>query len=203
MRLINNNFMRVFVTVLILIFSFQSWTKADNISDFQIEGISIGDSLLDHFTKDEILNATDIHKYKDNKYVFYLLYKKKKFENYDGIQATVKGNDPLFIIYGLDGLIDYKNSGGDECIKKQEEIKADIDNSFGITGLKDNGKHPADKTGNSKYVRYTYRLDDKEVAELICYDMSKKLEDKGQWDALYLTLKSKDFNYFITHEQYD
>lgn len=195
--------MRIFITVLILIFSLQSLTRADDISDFEIEGISIGDSLLDHFTKDEILNATDIHKYKDNKYVFYLLYKKTKFELYDGIQATVKGNDPLFIIYGLDGLIDYKNSGGDECIKKQEKIKANIDDSFGIAGEKDNGIHPADKTGNSKYVRYTYRLDNNEIAELICYDMSKKLEDDGQWDALYLTLKSKVFNYFITYEQYN
>ena len=39
--------MRVFITVLVLIFSLQSWTKADDISDFEIEGMSIGDSLLD------------------------------------------------------------------------------------------------------------------------------------------------------------
>ena len=43
-------FMRIFLSVLILIFSFQSLTKADDIRDFEIEGISIGDSLLDHFS---------------------------------------------------------------------------------------------------------------------------------------------------------
>ena len=46
--------MRVFIAVLVLIFSFQSWTKADDIRDFEIEGMSIGDSLLDYFSEEEI-----------------------------------------------------------------------------------------------------------------------------------------------------
>ena len=46
--------MRVYIIVLVLIFSLQSLTKADDIRDFQIEGISIGSSLIDYFTKNEI-----------------------------------------------------------------------------------------------------------------------------------------------------
>ena len=46
--------MRIFLLVLILIFSLQSWTKADDIRDFEIEGMSVGDSLLNHFSKKEI-----------------------------------------------------------------------------------------------------------------------------------------------------
>ena len=46
--------MRVFIAVLVLIFSLQSWTKADDIRDFQIEGMSLGDSALDYFKKNEI-----------------------------------------------------------------------------------------------------------------------------------------------------
>ena len=33
---------------------------SDDIRDFKIEGISIGDSLLDYFSKDEILDNTHI-----------------------------------------------------------------------------------------------------------------------------------------------
>jgi len=33
--------MRLFISVLVLIFSFQSLVKADDIRDFQIEGMSI------------------------------------------------------------------------------------------------------------------------------------------------------------------
>ena len=43
--------MKILLSVLALILSLQSWTKADDISDFQIEGISIGDSQLDFLNK--------------------------------------------------------------------------------------------------------------------------------------------------------
>ena len=54
--------MRVFIVALVLIFSLQSWTKADDISDFEIEGMSVGDSLLDYlpkwnFTEEVIINS--------------------------------------------------------------------------------------------------------------------------------------------------
>ena len=49
-------YMKVFLSVIILIFGFQSWTKADDVKDFEIEGISIGDSLLDFFSKNQIDN---------------------------------------------------------------------------------------------------------------------------------------------------
>ena len=58
--------MRVFIAVLVLIFSFQSWTKADDIKGFQIEGMSVGDSLLDHLSEDEIDSGIDIFYYLDS-----------------------------------------------------------------------------------------------------------------------------------------
>ena len=44
--------MKKISTYLFLIFfSFLESSHAENIKDFQIEGISLGDSLLDHFSK--------------------------------------------------------------------------------------------------------------------------------------------------------
>ena len=43
--------MKRLLLILILTFSFQSLAKADDIRDFEIEGMSIGDSVLDFFTK--------------------------------------------------------------------------------------------------------------------------------------------------------
>ena len=40
--------MRLIISILVLTLSLQLWTKADDISEFEIEGISIGDSLLEH-----------------------------------------------------------------------------------------------------------------------------------------------------------
>jgi len=52
--------------LLILLFSFflliSPSVFADDISDFEIEGISIGDSLLDYMTKEEILQAIEKNK---------------------------------------------------------------------------------------------------------------------------------------------
>ena len=41
---------KLFIIIIIFI-SFETLSKADDITDFQIEGMSIGDSLLDFFNK--------------------------------------------------------------------------------------------------------------------------------------------------------
>ena len=71
--------------LLTLLFSFFLLSSpsvfADDISDFQIEGISIGDSLLDYMTKGEILEEieenkdTYIHLKEPNKYAEIYLFK--------------------------------------------------------------------------------------------------------------------------------
>ena len=45
--------------IIFLTFSFHNITKADDIRDFEIEGMSIGDSLLDYFSENEIKNSID------------------------------------------------------------------------------------------------------------------------------------------------
>ena len=60
--------MKRLLPILILILSFQSWTNADDIRDFEIEGISIGDSLLDHFNETEITDR--INFYKNKRFIF-------------------------------------------------------------------------------------------------------------------------------------
>ena len=94
--------MRVFLAVLVLIFSFQSWTKADDIRDFEIEGISVGDSLLSHFTKKQVLNI--INSYDDKGYSFKtrdfysITIRDNKFKKYDSIQISLKDKDPNYIV---------------------------------------------------------------------------------------------------------
>ena len=64
--------MRIFIAVLVLILTLQSFTKADDIRDFEIEGISVEDSLLNHFTKKELDNALEIYNYPgSNKFIYY------------------------------------------------------------------------------------------------------------------------------------
>ena len=88
---------------------------ADNISEFQIEGISLGDKALDYFSKFELNNSLDAQNYKNNEFKYYFLeYPKSK--TYEFIQITVKPNDLNFEIYGIKVNIFYKNIN--QCHKK-------------------------------------------------------------------------------------
>ena len=68
---------------------------ADDISDFQIEGISIGDSLLDYMTEDEILKEIEITKdyysylKEPNKYA-HVFFQGKDFQTYYALTFLVK-----------------------------------------------------------------------------------------------------------------
>ena len=53
--------MKILLTLFVLLFS--SSVVAEDISDFEIEGISIGDSLLDYMSEEEIKNEIRINKY--------------------------------------------------------------------------------------------------------------------------------------------
>ena len=118
--------MRVFIAVLVLIFSFQSWTKADDISDFEIEGVNIGDSLLDYFKKEKIENSvTTTYSNKE----FYDIHIKVESDNYDQLTYTVKNGDNDYIIEQLAGDKYYYQPGDNNiakmhlaCLKQKDLI---------------------------------------------------------------------------------
>ena len=86
--------MNKLLLILILIFSLQSWAKADDISEFEIEGMSIGDSLLDYYSKDEIKNKKFYRKQagENKKYAIFNLNDSKSYE-----KVNVFRDDPLAI----------------------------------------------------------------------------------------------------------
>ena len=95
--------MRIIFTIFILILASQSLSKADDIRDFEIEGISIGDSVLNFFSMDEIKNNT--WDYFKNKEFTPLQFDYPKFaKTYDAIDIQYKTNDNDYKIMGLSGI---------------------------------------------------------------------------------------------------
>ena len=90
--------MKRLLLILILTFSFQTLVKADDIKDFQIEGISVGDNLLNHL---DILKKTEIQ-IKEKKLIYYPKSKRLaisnyydgNFEIYESVQFTL---DPIIL----------------------------------------------------------------------------------------------------------
>ena len=74
--------MKILLTLSVLLFS--SSVVAEDISDFQIEGISIGDSLLDYMTEDQIKKEIKANKYMYDYLTDYFgeVYIHKETENY-------------------------------------------------------------------------------------------------------------------------
>jgi hypothetical protein len=121
--------------ILILIFIFQPWTKADDIKNFEIESISVGDNLLDHVSKEIIgseMTSEFSFWYDQNKFVAISLWdKRQSFKTYTDVGVAIKPNDyKNYQIFSLYGKIWFENKDISECYNKQNEIYSDIKNAF-------------------------------------------------------------------------
>ena len=202
--------MKVFISILILIFSLQSLTKADDIRDFEIEGISIGDSLLEKISQKDIENQQNI--YSDKGYV----YNSKKYysltfrqsdslnlSQYDQVQFHLKDDDKKYILESVSGL---NKMSSENCYKQIDIIEKELDNIFKDSqkGNKKKRKHVYDKSGESSTTDVYYFLKDGSTAAIVCTDWSEKIikNNPGFFDHLRLTLSSGVFNKWLTNEAY-
>ena len=110
--------MKLINVFLIISFIFISWTKADDISEFKIEGIGLGDSLLNFFDENKIIKSKRDF-YNDDEFLVSLLPTLEEDTMYGYIQVHYKKNDKRFIVYGIDGLIDVDIQ---ECLKMQKML---------------------------------------------------------------------------------
>ena len=106
------------IVVLCLLLSLNA--NADNISDFQIEGISIGDSALDFFSEAQIKNNSKDY-YTDNKFIPVQNDNMPFFETYDAVDFAYKNNDNNYTIVSLVGVLFYDDNVKD-CYTKMDEI---------------------------------------------------------------------------------
>ena len=181
--------MRVFIAVIALIFSLQSWTKADDISDFEIEGISIGGSLLDYYPEKLIKNKLlkPGITYENSNFVR-LFFENANFEDYEYIGITIKDNDNDFIIHAVAGMID--NDNHDVCLKKKIKIEKEIKSLFSNADIREWDKiSTQDKSGKSKIFGTSFDLNSG-TASVTCYLFTEESNIKSGLDV---TVRSKKF----------
>ena len=95
--------------ILVIIFMFIFFVEksvADNIRDFEIEGMSIGDSLLDHFNKKKITTSIVnwYDKLEKNRFIAIAL-DSKKFKQYDFVDIFTNYGDKNFKIETIAGVM--------------------------------------------------------------------------------------------------
>ena len=195
--------MKRLLLIIILTLSFQTLAKADDIRDFEIEGMSIGDSALEYYNKKELRKFDKTYYPKSKK--FYLWEKmSNKFETYDGVQFAFKSKDNSYQIYGIKGFIFFETNF-QKCLNKMKNIENELDNMF-IKSTKTNGEwsHPADPSGKSKQWQIQYVLNNDEGAvSLECTNWSDKItKKKGFTDNLNIAIYSKNYEKFVRYDAY-
>ena len=207
--------MRIFIIILVLITSLNSFSKADEVKDFEIEGIGISLSLLDFFTKDQIekeKNSEFTFVYKNNKFMkigmgkgedFYL---QKNISIYDDIGIIIKPNDNNYVVYGIQGRI-FCDEGINYCLSKQEEIFSDLKKIFSTKSSIDKyeDKHSADKTGKSiVYVNDFIFKHTEDIIGVTVTDWSDEMTSKKKWyDNLKVDIFSGEYVNFLRNDAYN
>lgn len=177
--------------------------KADEITELELESISISDSLNDHFNNNEIQKALETPTYypKSKKYKV-LLFNSNNKDLFEYFNITIKSNDNNLIIQGLRGE---KEMNINECLKKKlEHVNAAeniLKNSQKSEYNSDYGSH----FGNSKAYITEFLLPDNSLVRIYCadFDETNELVKNNLWnDGLEVGFASREFSSFLQYEAY-
>ena len=189
---------RLSLYLFLILFTLQAPSLADDIRDFQIEGVSLYDSLLTHFTEQEIKNNKRDVRWTDNIFSKIEFHRLSSFKTYDIVQFFYKTNDDQFKIYGIYGIIDINDFN--KCIKQMNIIKTELRELFENQDIlrEDNivkEKLYYDKSGKSIYSQYTIDFKSGHGGQVACEDISEELikEIPGYRDLLRVGIESKEF----------
>ena len=196
--------MKKLFVIIVLSLCFITPSQTDDISDFELEGVSVGDSALDYFSKKEIKEAFSIVQtsYTSDKFKRALFFS-SNFEIYDAIMIHSKKNDKTYKIHNLSSFLDFaKDIKG--CNTKKKEIVNDLKNTFVDYEISEfEKKLEQDKEGQSFGYNTTFKFNDGSSARVMCYDWSNEFEQKGFIDHLRIALGTKEFNIWLNNEAYE
>jgi hypothetical protein len=197
--------MKKLLSILIIIFSSQTLTYAEDFTDLQIEGMSVGDSLLDHFSKKKI-NNSKVDWYdslEKNRFVAFA-FNSPKFEKYDFVDVWTIYNDNKFLINTIAGAMYFGENKEikdiNNCYSEQKIIANEVHKELleaektGPTKL----KHSIDPSGQSTYTDIYLRLNNGYEIVISCYDWSDELLKKeNKADHLFITIRSNEVDEWL------
>ena len=197
--------MKVFLIILITIFNLNSLTKADDIKEFEIEGLSVGSSLLDFFSKKKI-KSSKVDWYDDlekNRYTAFA-FESPNFETYDFVDVWTKYNDDKYLIDTIAGVIYFGNNkpikNVQNCYEEQKVIANELMQIFksakkiGPSTL----EHTGDPSGKSTYTDIYLKLNNGYEVVIACYDWSDELLKKeNKADHSYVSIRSLELEKWL------
>mgnify|MGYP001176124648 FL=1 len=175
---------------------------ADDIKNFEIESMRVGESALNYFTKEEIENGKQPQQYPgSDRYIISNIFEHKNFEKFVQIQINYLKDDAEYRMGGILGSSPYDDIK--LCLKDKDVMENKMDKFFDVpakqTATQD--KH-YDQTGNSKTHITQYSLKNGLVL-ITCDDWSTKMtNEENLRDIISVNLIGEDFKNFLQTEAY-
>ena len=205
--------MKKLLAIIVLSISLTTPSQADDIRDFEIEGMSIGDSLLDYFTKNEIqkeMNSEFVYEYPGNKFIKVGVGSGKSFalnkdlDQYDDLSIVINKNDKKYKIYSIQGRIFCINDI-QKCFSKEKDIVLELKEFFGNTAKfsKWDQWHTADKSKDSHVYANDFTFKNQSKVAVHIYDWSNRLKREKKWhDHISVAILSKEYSSFLQNIKY-
>ena len=205
--------MKKFLGIVVLSFFLSTSAYTDDIKDFKIESISIGDSALDYFTESQLENSElDWFNYSYKEYSTSLLSGKGI---YDWFKISYKSDNEDFIIEGLVGIVVKKRYDDDKCNKELDTAALNISKLFKNTKQEKKQLYKViynprevfqkpDPSGKSILTSISFDFKDKGKIVLSCYNMDKAtnqidspIKDFNQFDTFRIDIRSKALAHYL------
>ena len=205
--------MKKILGIAVLGLSLSTSAYTDDIKDFQIENISIGDSALDYFNEAQLEDSElDWYNYSYKEYSTSLLPGKGI---YDWLQISYKSDDDNFTIEGLVGIVVKKKYDDNKCNRELDTAALNISELFKNTkqvkkqlykvvyNLREIFQKP-NPSGKSIVTSISFNFKDEGKIILSCYNMDKvtnqidsPIKDINQFDTFRIDVRSKAFEHYL------
>ncbi len=200
--------MRLLFSFIILILSLQSWSNADEISDFQIDGYSLNESLLNFYSKKDLKDNWKREKnnygFKSKKY-FKFAFEIKNPGLYEGkIVIYTLRKDKKYKIQSITAFAYYPYNI-EKCYEDQLTLSKEFETVFANT-KKDiyeyENKH--DPHGQSTEKDIIFLFDDRSEAGIACIDWGEKYtKQNSAEDHMQVFLDTKGYAQWLKGPAYN
>ena len=183
--------MKTLLTLFVLLFSLilSSCEQKPLIEDYKIEGIGLGDSLLEYYSKKEILNSTRVYYENDIFVTFESNLDLLENSQYNGLQIRYKSNDEKYIVYSVVGVFYFKDNI-EKCDSKKNDLIKEISELLQIDSFEDSSYENSYGSMSGVYKD----LADDVTIQIYCSDWNMKTENEKNWtDNLRIEINSKDY----------
>ena len=190
--------MKKLLAIIVLSLCFITPSQADDIRDFQVAGISVGDSLLDYYNKKEINKAFVVKTGypSDDKKFYEILLPDKELNKFEALQFALKTSDNNYKIYQLVGKISYEKKFK-ECMEEKEKIKQEILSITKNSKMEAYTSNYGKTMGKSKAYITHYFLPNGSI-RIWCTKLGKKYKkEKSKIDRLSVSVSSEEFRKWL------